>query len=344
MTQDSISELKKSIARLTEELRTRTSFNDVKKVYSDNGLPVANGWSKLLDNLLSVDFDGLSDKLLQLHLQLGKILGSYLLYADKSIAIYNKLDSIDIVYANLDKSIIDDEDQLSFEGQNKLGDLEFFIYKTTRTFFEKVAINLSDFKDVDREEYEDYEQIYAIKSIKRECYDSIIFNKEKNYMVLSVDRAELSNLSTVHNAQAKLVRKINDGIRGSNPHARFPDAGSNLFPAIEKFYKDSSGEVTSISFLTLAGTSHNERLHKTCPDVRQAVYHIAGSSATPIEPYRISIRYEQMKDCPEIFLLGSFRTINSRAGRQLFEAQIQGAKTRNSFELCIDKIISFISR
>ncbi|RJO33855.1 hypothetical protein, partial [Acinetobacter baumannii] len=265
---------------------------------------------------------------------------SYLLYKDKSVSIYTNYQELDTLYANLDKSSTDNLEELNFESHNIMGDLEFFIYKTTRTFFEKVAVDINLFDDQD----ESIQQIYAIKSVLRECYDSIIFNKKKGYIILSLDRAEISNSAILNKAHAKLVRKINNSVRGISSTARLKESGDNLFPSIERFYQDQSGEVTSISFLTLAGTSHNERLHKTCPDVRKAVYHIAGSAATPIEPYRISIRYDLDNQQPEIFLLGSFRAMNSRAARQLFEAQIQGATNRQSFEFCIDKIIGFIKR
>lgn len=336
----SIENLKKDVVDLTEELRTRISFHEVKRLFTELNFPSANGWGRLLENFSQFSSDDLQAKLEKLKTNLGKVLRSYLLYTDKSVSIYQRSSHLDILYKELDKSISNNPEELCFESHNVLGDLEFFIYKTTRTFYEKVEIDINLFND----EYDNVQQAYAIKSVMRECYDSIIFNKNKGYIILSLDRAASSNTAILNKAHAKLVRKLNDSIRGIEPEARLKESGDNLFPAIEKFYHDNSGEVTSLSFLTLSGTSHHEKLHKTCPDVRQAVYHIAGSSATPIEPYRISIRYDLKKQQPEIFLLGSFRAINSRAARQLFEAQIQGATNRQSFEFCIDKIIGFIQR
>lgn len=335
-----INDLKKDIIDLTEELRTRISFQDVKKQFTALNFPSANGWGKLLENFANFSANNLGAELEELKKNLGKVLRSYLLYTDKSVSIYRRSNYLDVLYQNLDKSVTNNPEELCFESHNTLGDLEFFIYKTTRIFYEKVEVDVNLFD----EEYGNIQQAYAIKSVMHECYDSIIFNKNKGYVVLSLDRAERSNAAILNKARAKLVRKLNDSIRGIAPEARLSESGDNLFPAIERFYHDGFGEVTSLAFLTLSGTSHHEKLHKTCPDVRQAVYHIAGSSATPIEPYRISIRYDLKDQQPEIFLLGSFRAMNSRAARQLFEAQIQGATNRKSFEFCIDKIIEFIQR
>ncbi|MCL6245836.1 hypothetical protein M5F04_14970 [Acinetobacter sp. ANC 7200] len=335
-----VGNLKQDIIDLTEELRTRISFLEVKRQFTDLNFPSANSWGKLLENFSSFFADDLQDMLEELKSNLGRVLRAHLFYSDKSVSIYRDYQYLELLYENLDKGITKDPEELSFESHKILGDLEFFIYKTSRVFYEKVEIDINLFDN----EYDNVQQAYAIKSITRECYDSIIFNRNKGYLILSLDRAELSNTAILNKARSKLVRKINDSIREICGDAHLKESGDNLFSAIEKFYHDDSGEVTSLAFLTLSGTSHHEKLHKTCPDVRQAVYHIAGSSATPIEPYRISIRYDLNDQHPEIFLLGSFRVMNSRTARQLFEARIQGATTRKSFEFCIDKIIKFIQR
>ncbi|MGP4965447.1 hypothetical protein [Psychrobacter celer] len=301
-----------------------------------------------LKTKLNSEFD--LDKLSELKGKLDELLKSHILFDDKLISVYyetdveeNKKSLLEFFKNNLSAFPEDEAEYHPVEHIELSDSVSIFQFSIVREISVRDILNPDDLIESISEEYQ---QLIGIKKIPLACYDLVICDTEKNYVVVAMDLASVLSRSDLNLAYINFNNYLEKsiGIKLANP--------CDFFPKIQELYDEKSKEngVTEIVFMTPHGTTHNEKLRGNQKDLRDATYHNEGTKAVrnekvdgkllgnDITPYRISMRYYFDDKNLDTSLKSSYQAINTSNGSHLHEAYIYGTRNIDDLNFILDKL------
>lgn len=301
------------------------------------------------------------EALKKLYKKLRFLVDGHILFDDKIIKIYEVSNKLKLIKNALE--YLFNNYKQDYKAENEVNEALFFprkclkINENVLIFQFKQIRELTVKKEIPRNSLkdnieEDYKQVFGMKRIELDCYDSILIDLENNLFIVMVDLAtvmpnSLDNL-VLNNFEKYLRASLAEHINLSE----IIDKPCNLFSCIQQFYdepKDSSNGVTSLYFTTSEGTSHSEKLKGEWKDLREATYHKGGVYSLKnttyndvklnetITPYRITKRYYNMN--VDISIKGNIRHISSASRPELYSALAERARSYDSMKFIIDKIL-----
>lgn len=300
------------------------------------------------------------EKLKKIDSALEYLVYSHMLFDDKFVSIYTEVSEVDRLKDILD-AYFDKELSKKFFGlTEKYAPYQKINISDVATIYQfgivrEVPIKeILDKSDIKQEIFEKYQEVYGVRKIPLSCYDSLIIDVENKRITTCVDLTRVLGTNTTNTAKNNLnvnLRKIINNKKLSS----FLDESLNLFPCIQKLYsqpKDNrSLGVTLLSFLTPAGTSHEETLKSGNKDLRIATYHEKGVEGVKnekkdkvplnndITPYRITMKYYRDVGDLEVTLKSNYRMAHT-PNPSLSEASIYGTRSPEELEFILQKLLT----
>ncbi|WP_288501824.1 hypothetical protein [uncultured Acinetobacter sp.] len=291
----------------------KTNIVNLLKIYRGRGIslrneihPLLSGftfldrihtWSSLFVHISELEEDVESDlltKLGELYKKIQTDFNQRVLFEDKYLSVYKGLPCYDQLKQHLE-SLVEDDQTLDlsrngdfkdhiFQAKKKVEQKHIYQFKIIRTFILKENIRVDALKS----EYvnEEYEKLVAYKEVRLPCFDSIILDDDTQEIILCADLSSQFHEENLRGALAKLRLYLNQLVV-----EHIPDTGCNVFPAIERLYYETIGNVKNLSFKTDDGISHNESSRVGIEDLRSGEYHKGGIANATIEPYNITKEY-----------------------------------------------------
>lgn len=288
-----------SIFKASGLLNTKSSWEDSYKLISELPESVIN--NEILDKIIEAFYDDLF---------------STILFRDKYLTIYESPQNYDDIMSKLDELSVDFDgdyspildNSLEFEFIKTIHNHQvFYTFKSIRSLSTKVDLGVfalkQDFVD------EEYERVFAYKTVDLPCFNSIIFDTEQKNIILSAD---LANQFQDENLRAEIARLVNLIRQTTGLGHTIQDTGINLFPCVVKLYNEQSGVIKELAFKTDDGVAHREIARGGIDDVREGDYHSAGTASTSIQPYDIKKIYggKKFNDKKDLLLKGSWYILN----------------------------------
>lgn len=190
-----------------------------------------------------------------------------------------------------------------------------------------------------------YDEIYAIKHSRLQALDVLWIPNEGRYVDVRVDYPTGMLRQAGEVAQDRMRHVIAE-MMGRDLFV----APANLFPLIDRIYtKGGEGIVVELAFGTTTASLKHEKMRRRLSDLRQEHYHVGGKAAldAPIEPYKISVVYQQKIDQnkysnPELSLHSNSRV---SGGEQPFlaDAVIRKCMGSEDFEFVRNRIEYFLT-
>lgn len=327
--------------------RGYTLRDNINTVLKEAGLiPTKNTWEDTLRNISELPESDIFKSLVDNAISAFKEdIFKTILYRDKFISIYKNPDNFDRILAALENTskLFDGDYSNIFDNASDLGVITtaingnvIFTTKNIRPLSTKVDLGIHALK----QDYfsDDYDKVFAYKTVDIPCFNSIIFNKQSKNIILVVDLANQFQDENLRTEIAKLVTLIRE-LAGIG-HA-ISDTGINLFPAINNLYIEEYGAVKELAFKTDDGVSHREIAKAGIDDVRDGDYHTGGTASANIQPYDIKKIYSNLtpKLRQDIYLKGTWYALNLPSPI-LTNATIS-ANSDHDFHAIITKLIDF---
>lgn len=288
-----------SIFKSNGLLNTKSSWEDTYKLISE--LPDSEITNQTLDAIIEA---------------FNNDVFSTILFRDKYLTIYedpknyediiSKINELSFEFDGDFSPILDNSLDFEFiKTQNN--HLVFYTFKSIRSLSTKVDLGVfalkQDFVD------EEYDRVYAYKTVDLPCFNSIIFDTEKKNIILSAD---LANQFQDENLRAEIARLVNLIRQVTGLGHTIEDTGINLFPCVAKLYHEQPGVIKELAFKTDDGVAHREIARGGIDDVREGDYHVGGTASTSIQPYDIKKIYggKKFNDKKDLLLKGSWYILN----------------------------------
>lgn len=354
MHKDTVDLLKTRAADITEQCHERgVLLSEVKEIYKKHGFETAMSWARLIRKLMERDIT-ISFSLERMISDLQKTIERSILFHDKAVRIYlmapQEVEELYKALSEIDENFRKDKTytykSLNYDRSFESDDMTYFLFRTIRTFVEKVSIHPSEFEsEQTREHLQEFDEVVGLKKVTRTCFDAVCLAKEKGAIVISIDMASRLRLEDVHKAAALVLRALNDLLRSRSVGIHLPDNGINLFYCIRNFYLERSGEITEIAFSTDDGSTHYEKVGAKVKDIRKNLFHESGAEKVPITPYKIGKKYSISSDgeVAEVFMPGSYRALSLPAGPTVFDAIFRHCESAPSFSYLISRLIDLRS-
>lgn len=349
---DQFIKIKQEISELIDLCQERgVRISAVKSILQNNGQSLSNSWQGLAAKIFK--YSTISKIMLEkLKADLDSFVENHIRFTDKSIRIH-VFDNTNFQNAyttfinkfsqNPDSEIVFEENELAVYDNFKKNELSWFIFSTHRTYFERQKISAEEFASEDR--YHEYDDVFGIKKIQVSCFDAVIFDHATKSVILSIDLASNFPLEAIHNAAAKLTLVANKLLKSEKASVRIPDNGENIFNCVPQLYVEKEGKISEINFCTTDGTTHHEKLTSVRKDLRETLYHKHGAEKTQLTVYRIGKKYtSSSKNEIEIFLPGSYRSLQNIHGASLFDAFFRECYSVADFSTLLNVILQNYSR
>ncbi|MEK5760124.1 hypothetical protein, partial [Acinetobacter variabilis] len=302
-------------------------------------------WSSLFVHISELEEDvepNLLDKLGSLYQKIESDFNNRVLFEDKYLSVYKGLPCFDELKKHLE-SLLGSNQTLDlsrngdfknhiFQAKKIVGQKHIYQFKIIRTFILKENIRVDALKS----EYvnEEYEKLVAYKEVRLPCFDSIILDDATQEIILCADLSSQFHEENLRGALAKLRLYLNQIVV-----EHIPDAGCNVFPAIEKLYSEKIGNVKNLSFKTDDGISHNESSRVGIEDLRSGEYHKGGIANATIEPYNITKEYNLETYKVLVTVKGSWHALSINTGIANLNNFYVSAKDQGSFFKAIEEIV-----
>lgn len=116
----------------------------------------------------------------------------------------------------------------------------------------------------------------------------------------------------------------------------------NLFPAIRELYNDvAQGIVVELGFTTLTGSAKHEKMRAHQKDLRNELFHVGGKTAVNghLSPFRVAVRWQAPNGVPEELMLpGSMRQLGKGPSATLEHALLTGTFEEAAVRRCIRRL------
>lgn len=327
--------------------RGYTLRGSINTIFKNHGLlNTKSSWEdtyKLISELADSDINNETlDKIIE---AFNKDVFSTILYRDKFLTIYESPKNYEDIFSRINQYSLEFDgdfsqildNSLEFEYiKTQIDNLIFYTFKSIRSLSTKVDLGVVALK----QDYldEEYDRVFAFKTVDLPCFNSIIFDTEKKNIIISAD---LANQFQDENLRAEIARLINLIRQITGMGHTIDDTGINLFPCVPKLYSEQSGVIKELAFKTDDGVAHREIARGGIDDVREGDYHTAGAASTSIQPYDIKKTYggKKFNDKKDLLLKGSWYILSLPTPVLTnVTITVNSAKDMNDM---VDKLIAF---
>ncbi|MDN4052247.1 hypothetical protein QPK32_04100 [Massilia sp. YIM B02763] len=195
----------------------------------------------------------------------------------------------------------------------------FFLFSSVRSFNERVPLDRTLFDDDDQAKLADYSELIGVRSIRRQCYDYIIYDTDRELVEVRIDCPD--GMPSVQKQTA--LQKLQAAFKDLNI---FPDGWSpfgttphNFHSLMERLYKTSGeGTVFQLGFTaSTEKTSSNNGaslLRRKNVDLRRDEFHVGGkNNVKDLSVYTIGVEWKSDFGInnPTLIVPGSVRMLYS---------------------------------
>ncbi|OFC70420.1 hypothetical protein BFC18_14750 [Alteromonas confluentis] len=152
------------------------------------------------------------------------------------------------------------------------------------TYRKTHEVGLNELTDDARSRYDEgeVESIKITSKLNTQLFNSVVFNKNKGYLLLGADTSELSSAADQVGALARLKSDFKKLSGVSLPTPK------NLFPKIEELYQKKTGRILKVEFITPSDSVNSLAIKQGDRDVRNDSYHKAGElEVDALEKFKI---------------------------------------------------------
>ena len=232
-----------------------------------------------------------------------------------------------------------------FESDGKV----VFHYCSVRSYRDRVELSPESFSERDREMLQQYEEIYAVLPIHRQCDDAVVFHVKDNFLEVRVDAPHGMSVEEVCLAAKSITSSFNQLAATAFGYEPFGANAISFFSAIEPMYRNSSeGKVLELGFMASAtgSTSNNQGklLRGKNRDLRKDAFHVGGSKAVQeITPYRIGVEWSGtgLDGVPQLTIPGTMRMLH-RSPIVVSEAFVRHCASEKDFVFVTNRLRSYI--
>lgn len=232
-----------------------------------------------------------------------------------------------------------------FENDGKV----IFHYCSVRSYRDRVELSPESFSEHDRKMLQQYEEIYAVLPIRRQCDDAVVFHVNDNLLEVRVDAPYGMSVEEVSLAAKSITASFNQLATTEFGYAPFGENAISFFSAIEPMYRNSTeGTVLELGFMASAtgSTSNNQGklLRGKNRDLRKDAFHVGGSKAVQeITPYRIGVEWSgaSLDGEPQLIIPGTMRMLH-RFPIVVSEAFIRHCASEKDFAFVTNRLRSYI--
>lgn len=229
------------------------------------------------------------------------------------------------------------------------GEKTIFHYSSVRSYRDRIELNPESFSEEDRERLRQYEEIYAVLPIHRQCDDVIVFNHETKLLEVRVDSPLGMSVEEIGVAAQSVTGEFNRLSAQQFGYSPFGGNAISFYSAIDPMYRNSAeGKVYELGFVATATTSTSNNQGKLVRgknrDLRHDAFHVGGSNAvTEITPYRIGVEWSgtQLDGRPQLIIPGTMRMLH-KSPITVSEAFIRHCGSEKDFEFVTNRLRSYI--
>ncbi len=203
-------------------------------------------------------------------------------------------------------------------------------------------IILQEYTDEPERFTEKFDEVVGLKYKTVQIFSVVWVPHDHHSVEIRTDYPDGMSTDQIHAVQSSIKRQFND--------FNLVELGQpiDLFSLLDSIYLDENeGRVVELGFLTTTASVKLEKMRKTSMDLRHEKYHKSGKDGlgTPIEPYRISVRWTIPLDdqllLPELTLAGTARgrsTIGSVGSVGISGASVRNCAGRADYEFVIQRM------
>lgn len=351
-----------SIEDIAKTMASRMPWDTAKRVFDSGEIEKSHGWDNTVRKLADENAD---DE--EAAAYLSGALSHHILCGEKLSRFYklSKVDMDALRVAALDlqpkntefrkaypSNISDELIEETFPQKHTLAAVEKnddgvgLVFASTRAVEMRQPIELDILPEDAAELLEGFSEVVGIKLIKFQAMDVVWIPHKGSFVDVRVDFPRGMHLDTgsaAHEATTTTLAKLIQTDYLASP--------ANLFPLIKKIYEaPKEGSIVELAFGTTTASLKHEKMRRGGKDLRNEKYHQGGKSAlnTPIEPYRLSVRWDfdleaDVVSHPELSLNGNSR-MNSSATRTIQDINIRGCVGVADYEFVRERIEHYMTQ
>ncbi|MBI3728696.1 MAG: hypothetical protein HY254_10260 [Burkholderiales bacterium] len=331
----------KSVFDAVSSISTRFPFAHGKRLLSSLKIPTNLGWDRTINGLRNFNEsqarDGAKDELVE-------TFSKHTFVGDKLVRFYgyenipeienfrlhvsdakNNIEIPSSEYTEAFPLSINDKDLLRAldDAPPKLTSISeqdnsiVFQYSSVRSYSKKVELDKNSFEEVDQGFLEDYSEIYGMKPMRNQAFDSVIVHLDQDVIELRIDAPDGIPTIRRHRAVVDVTRAFDELALANFGYAPFGTAAKNFYNIISRLYNASSeGSVFMLGFTansTKTSSNNDAKLiRKKGRDLRHDDFHKGGKNAVQsIDPYTIGVEWkvDKFEGTPKLIVPGSVRML-----------------------------------
>ena len=308
--------------RLISSLRGRMPWTIASRLIRLANAPTSQGWDRTEQRLAEFDdahaIEGLLDSYHQ-HILCGEKLTKFYLAPRDAIEKLRSqiadLEPSESAFLEKYPLSLNEEELSNLNGNQYLCEIIKHedgigaVYCSMIRITTREIIDFNDIVENSEELHALYDEIVGFKYKPVQLYNVIWIPHEGNIIEIRTDNPKGMSQDLSHAIHSNLKNEINE-----ISESELITDPIDLFPLIESMYNDEKeGQVVELGFSTATASIKNEKMRRSGTCLRQEIYHQGGKQAlsTPIEPFRISLRWQITRDGqetrPELGLFGTSR-------------------------------------
>jgi hypothetical protein len=329
-----------------------------------NGLPIANGWEKLLAKLKdesqgsphrAAEISSILESIFKATIPVGeRAIQFYKIASDKAGYLAEVLKLIGAEDSAFSKSypLPLEADELSdvpsglylcdikLSPQDGVTSLVFCGKRTIEEREQRTRFQIGD-EAINRFGWEQYDEFVLVKRKCIQSYEIVQINIVDGTIEIRVENHPGVNAST---ALEQLQVKLNYFLTHHLGLEHQLITPINLFPLIGSIYDDSTeGTVVELGFITATGSSKHETTRSSEIDLRVEKYHAGGKTAIDglLTPFRLAVRWpsDNRRLHEEILFPGNIRQL-SAPNPSLDHALLSGNFTETTMQERVNRLMS----
>lgn len=319
------------------------------------GLEAGQGWERTIAKYKEVDISEFEGRLLD-------ALEEHILCGEKFVKIYNidetehrKLQDYlsavevgDSDFSSVYPLMLDDAQLQATDGSPSLvriiknSDGIGAVFSNAVKLTSRETISVEDYTDQPERLLAAFDEIVGLKYKTVQLMSVAWVPHEHQCVEIRTDCPQGMTSDQLHAVQTAIRREINKfGIVSV-------ETPVDLFELMDAMYVDANeGQVVELGFLTTTASVKLEKMRRPNMDLRLELYHQSGKAglSTPIEPYRISVRWtiaiDDLKLMPELTLAGTTRgrsTVGAIGAVGISGATILNCAGRADYEFVLHRM------
>lgn len=219
------------------------------------------------------------------------------------------------------------------------------VFCTKRSISQRVKLGHGE---VDDSLLDEYDEIVAKKDRAKQFFDVVFLRLDQGLAEVRIDIDDGMS-SEDRNISFENIENTFNGIceKELGVSGQALSRVVNIFPVIDILYKSREGTITDIYFKTNEGSTKRERMKRGGKDLREEIYHKAGTEKLKevgggMDIYRMSLRWkfpvsEDISTHPNFMLPGKIAAL-SQLSPTLNEFILSGCGSINDYNSVFDKI------